>query len=126
MSDVAISATSQGTTWRDLLRSLAVTVRLEQSRFLLNDPISGNLTELWINPARASVRASESGQVVLAGHYGNRPFRIELTMGPMARLISDESWTFRLALRGAAGHVMIAGSGARTIAWKRTGPYIFR
>ena len=30
-------------------------------------------------------------------------------MGPMARLISDESWTFRLALRGAAGHVMIAG-----------------
>jgi uncharacterized protein involved in outer membrane biogenesis len=109
MSDVAVSATSQGTTWRDIIRSLAVTVRLEQSRFLLNDPISGDLTELSISPARASVRASESGHVVLAGRYGNRPFHLDLTMGPITRLVSDESWTFRLALRGAAGHLMIAG-----------------
>jgi uncharacterized protein involved in outer membrane biogenesis len=110
ISDIAVSATTQGRTWRDLSHSLTVTVRLEQSKFLLNDPISGNLTELWISPARASVRASESGHMVLAGHYGNRPFRIELTMGPMARLISNESWTFRLALHGVSGHAMIAGS----------------
>ncbi len=126
MSDVAISATSRGTTWRDLLRSLAVTVRVEQSRFLLNDPISGNLTELWINSARASVRASESGRVVLAGRYGNRPFRIELTMGPIARLISNESWTFRLALHGVVRTCDDRRVGARTIIWKGTRPYTFR
>ncbi len=109
ISNLVINATTHGTTRGALLHSLTVAFHLDRSLFLINDPFSGHVTDMVIDATSGSVNASESGQILLLGRYGNRPFHLEVTLGPLARLFSNESWPVQLSIRGAAGHVLIAG-----------------
>lgn len=109
ISNLVINATTHGTTWGALLHSLTLAFHLDRSLFLVKDPLSGHVTDMVIDATSGSVNTSESRQVLLLGRYGNRPFRLELTIGPLAQLFSNESWPIQLSIRGAPGHVLITG-----------------
>ncbi len=109
MSDVAISAMAEGSTWETVIGSLTVTASMGESTFLVDEPLSGRPTHVWIKTGRASISASKPGQVVLDGSYRNLPLRIELTTGPSVRLFSDQSWPVRLVIHAKDGHLMVRG-----------------
>lgn len=107
MSDVVLRAQAYGATWEALLSSLTISLRTDQSVFLLHDPLSGRPIELSLGQGQATLAASGPGAINLAGRYGLRPFRIHATTGSVSALLADQAWPIKAVLRSGEARLLV-------------------
>ena len=109
IADGTFRVTGKGTTWQVARDSLTMTAHLEDASFLISTPQSEGDIQLNLHKGHLSMAGSAAGELVLAGRYGQRPFRVRATTGSLSEFLSNRRWPIRVAVHGGRASLTVDG-----------------